>query len=287
MKRKPSFPLFFIGPALIYLLALILFPLAFSLVVSFYRLDLAAGAVWEFVGSANYAALLDDDTFQISLLRTGLFVVSAVSLELTAGLILALLLNREIRGKRIFRVVFLFPVMIGSLVAGFIWRLLYHSNGPPSYFAFLVGVGQIAWLGSTTIAPVSIILTDVWQWTPFMMLVLLAGLQTIPHETYEAAVVDGASRRQILRHITIPMLVPVIVVAVLIRAIDAFKIFDIIYILTSGGPGTSTYVVSLYAYLVGFKSLNVGYAAAMSYVLNFIVVGVSTIYIRTLRRKER
>lgn len=284
MKRlSPSF--FSVGPAVAYLVAFVIFPLAFSAVVSFYYIDLPTGR-WNFVGSQNYLELLDDSTFITSLGRTVMFVVSMVSVEIGLGLVLALILNSEMRGKRFFRIVFLFPISIGALTVGFIWRLIYHQSGPANYLLTLVGFGRVPWLGDVAIAPISIVLTDAWQWTPFMMLVLLAGLQSIPQDIYEVAVVDGASRWSILRYITLPMLSGIVAVAAIIRSIDAFKIFDIIYILTSGGPGTSTYVVSLYDYYQGFKSLNIGYAASMSWVLNFVLVIFFVVFVRTALRRR-
>ncbi|MBS7649707.1 sugar ABC transporter permease, partial [Candidatus Bathyarchaeota archaeon] len=186
-------------------------------------------------------------------MQTLKFVSIAVALEFTLGFILALILNQDIRGGRIYRFICILPMMLMPTIIGFIWKFLYHGDiGLINYVLSFLGIQRRPWLGNADTAMYAIILTDVWQWTPFCFLVLLAGLQSLPIEPFEAAKIDGASRWLIFKNITIPLLKPSIIVALLFRTIDSFKIFDLIYVMTHGGPGNATMVMSLYIYRWAF-----------------------------------
>ena len=279
----------FVLPAVILLIVITIFPLVYSLTLSFFHWDLRRPLGWRFAGFSNYArALFSDHRFHRSLITTGIIGVSAVLLEFVLGLGLALLLSRKLVGKRILTTLLVMPVMISPVVAALMWRMLYHEKyGAINAIVRLLGFGNgPSWLGSPSLAPFSVVLVDAWQWTPLFMMILLAGLQSIPIEPHESALVDGASRPQVFWYITLPMLKLSIIAALLIRLVDVIKLFDTVFILTSGGPGSSTETVSYYVYLVGFRFFRVGYAASLSYLLLAIVVVIALGFLRILRERK-
>lgn len=277
----------FLLPAVILILLFSLFPLFFSLVLAFLSWDLSrlTGGV-RFIGLENFITLVNDARFWNTARVTLTFVVGAVSLEYLVGLGVALLLNQDIRFRRFFRVVFLMPMMLTPAAVAYAGRMLFNEGqGPVNHIIKLLGGPQVPWFSHPSLALPSLILVDTWEWTPFMMIVLLAGLQSLPPEVYEAARVDGANDWQIFRHITFPMLAPVSVTVILIRALEAFKLFDIVTVMTGGGPGTATEPVTLYAYLVGMKNGNLGYASAIAYSLLIMVVISSTLFLKLVRQR--
>jgi multiple sugar transport system permease protein len=269
------------APAVVLILLLSVFPLVYSLGLSFLQWDLQTPER-PFVGLRNYAQALADARVYGALGNTALITVVAVALELALGLALALLLVDELRGKGVIIPLLMLPVMMTPIVVAFTWRMLWDAQ----YGAInqILGVFsnepvRIVWLGSKSTALFAMTVTEVWQWTPFMFLILLAGLAGISPELYEAASIDGASYWQGLRFITLPALAPVIAVAVLFRALDAFKVFDLVYIFTQGGPGTSTETISWYIYQLGFKFFRMGYAAAISYLVLIVLSVLATLYV--------
>jgi multiple sugar transport system permease protein len=277
----------FLLPAVILILLFSLFPLFFSLVLAFLSWDLSrlTGGV-RFIGLENFITLVNDARFWNTARVTLTFVVGAVSLEYLVGLGVALLLNQDIRFRRFFRVVFLMPMMLTPAAVAYAGRMLFNEGqGPVNHIIKLLGGPQVPWFSNPSLALPSLILVDTWEWTPFMMIVLLAGLQSLPPEVYEAARVDGANDWQMFRHITFPMLAPVSVTVILIRALEAFKLFDIVTVMTGGGPGTATEPVTLYAYLVGMKNGNLGYASAIAYSLLIMVIISSTLFLRLVRQR--
>lgn len=173
------------------------------------------------------------------------------------------------------------------MVVGIMWRLLYNPElGTLNYLLELFGFKPINWLGEPSLALPSVIMADVWEWTPFMALILLAGLQALPRDPFEAAIVDGASPLQLFKHVTLPLLQPTIMVAVLLRMMDAFKTFDLIFVLTKGGPGMSTEVLSYYTYRYGFKFFHIGQASALSYILLAIIIFITQVLMRYLKAGE-
>lgn len=278
---------FFLTPAAILILVLSIFPLLFSLALTFVSWDLSRleGGI-RFIGLNNFITLAKDTRFWHTARVTLTFVVGAVALQYCVGLGVAMLLNQEIRFRRFFRVVFLIPMMLTPAAVGYVGRMLFNeSMGPINDIIKHLGLPVVKWVSSTSMALPTLILVDTWEWTPFMMIVLLAGLQSLPPEVFESARVDGASDLQIFRHITFPMLLPVSLTVILIRALEAFKLFDIVVVMTGGGPGTATETVTMYAYLVAMKNGNLGYASAIAYSLLIMVTIFTMLFLNNLRRR--
>ena len=270
-------------PALLFLLAVSIAPLLYSLVVSFLRYNLMNPERRGFIGLRNFQLLLESPDFWNSLLVTFEFVAIAVSLELVLGLGLALILSRELPGMGLFRSLILVPLALAPVVVGLLWRFMLGTEyGVLNYFISLLGFSRTDFLSNTTLALPVIALVDVWQWTPFMFLILLAAIQALPHDPYEAAAIDGASTWETVVHITLPQLKYPILVALLLRTIDAFRIYDLIFMMTRGGPVNATDTLSWSVYNVGFRTFNMGYAAALSWIMLIIVTVVVTIFIRLL-----
>jgi len=285
LKRKNFILLMF--PALIVLVGISVFPFIYCVYTSFHFYDLtkpARGTPW--IGVTNYSLLVHDSRFWHSLKITLYFIVGGVSIELALGYIIASLLN-EVKAGNVLLPLFLIPMIIPPVVVGLIWRLMYdHTLGIINYFLKSLKFSPQAWLGSESLALPSIIITDVWEWTPFMALILLAGLQSLPQEPYEAAKIDGAGIWATIKYITLPMLKPIILVAILLRTMDAFKWFDTIYIMTSGGPGIATETASLYSYLIAFNFFNIGKGSAFSVIMIATVTLFCIFYIRMITGKE-
>jgi multiple sugar transport system permease protein len=220
-----------------------------------------------------------------SVKTTLIFAAAVVPTELVLGMILALLLNEELRFRSLYRTALIIPMVLAPVVVGILFRLLYNIDfGLPNYLLENVfHLPRIDWFGNPNLSLVAIMTMDIWQWTPFMFLVLLAGLQSIPVDLYEAARVDGASAWQSFWRITLPLLRSTILIGLLVRTMDALRIFDQVYVTTQGGPGTSTEVVSFYIYKEAFKFTHITYAAALVIVLLLITLVISVFYVRLLR----
>lgn len=282
----------FLAPALIAIILLTIFPFIYSLYLSLINYELGRPHLEiRFVGLDNFISAVKDVRFLQALVRTFIFVACVVTVEFFLGLALALALNREFRGRSAVITALTIPFMIAPVAVGFLWWTLYDPNyGPMNHLVvdiLRLSPKNIAWTADPNVALFSIILVDIWQYTPFMTLILLAGLRSIPVEPYESALIDGASGFSLLRYITLPLLKPAILTALLIRTIDSFKIYDIVYLLTYGGPGTSTEVASFYIYLRGFKHFRISYAAALSYIILIISAVLITLLIRSIRRMGR
>ncbi len=274
-------PYIFLAPAVITLLALTIYPFVYSIYVSLFSFK--GGNPFQFIGLDNYARLLKDGEFWNSIEVVILYTVFSVALELIFGLALALFFTQPLRLRGLWRSLMIVPMMLTPVVIGVIWRLMYDPNfGVIDYLLRGVGLPAVEWLSHETLAFVAVVLVDIWNWTPFMFLIILAGLQSLPIEPFEAAQMDGASRLQILRDHTLPMLAPTLLVALLVRSMDAMRIFDQIYIMTGGGPGISTEVSSLYLYKTAFLFSDFGYAAAGLFVLLILITLLSRIYLRFL-----
>src|SRR6185312_17467437 len=238
---------------------------------------------------ANFARLASDQFFLAALAHTLFYATAALTVEFLLGLGLAVLMNSKLRGRGFFRALLLIPMMLPAVVVGVVWRLLLNPNyGPINSGLRAAGMNTdlLTWTATPKLAMFSVILVDCWQWTPFMFLVLLAGLQAIPQEPYEAAMIDGASAWQTFRHVTLPLLRPAMLIALLLRTMDLLRVFDQIFILTEGGPGLATETLGLYIYRTAFRFSNFGYAAAMSFVLLIITNIISAGYIRLLQTRE-
>ncbi|MGA2237982.1 MAG: sugar ABC transporter permease [Candidatus Bathyarchaeia archaeon] len=279
----------FLIPCMIVLACLAIFPTIYSLYLTFCSWELS-GAVqlWPvFNGGQNWVRLVQDTRFWSDLGTTLVFAAGAVSIEFIVGLGMAMLLNRQIPGRGILRVIFLIPMMATPVVVGYTFRMLFNmEHGPVNYFLSLIGAPALNWLGDSAVALPAMILADAWEWTPFMILVLLAGLQAIPQEPYEAALVDGAGPWQVFRYVTFPMLTPVMTVAVILRLVETLKIFDILYVVTAGGPGISTESLSLYVQIVGLTQMSLGYGSNVAYGLLVLVIIVATIFLNRMRRQK-
>jgi len=276
-------PYLLIAPALLLVLAVVVYPLIDGIRTStgFYRF----GRRLRGVGFDNYHQALNDPAFRDALWVTAKFVFLAVALETTLGLALALLCAREIRFIRVVRASLIVPMIVTPVVVGIVFRLIYASDvGLLSALAQGVGLSPPEILGQETPAFLGLVLLDVWEWTPLMFLILLAGIQSLPIEPFEAARVDGAGAwRTFLDH-TLPMLKPVLLVAIVLRTIDALTTFDQVYVLTHGGPGTATQLVSIYGYDTFFRFQQFGYAAAMLLMVALVVIAASIVGVRVLRR---
>lgn len=276
----------FLVPAIVYLLILGVFPLLFSLRLVFGAWNAGQKDV-TWVGLANIQRLLVDERFWDSLLRTLIFVAVAAGLELIIGCAVALALQNVTRGKNWMRVAFALPMLLPPIAVSFSWKMLFDFNrGPINYTLSEIGLPKVAWLAGQQSSLISLIIVDLWQWTPFIMLAALAALESLSVELYEAATVDGASRWELLKSITLPLIKPYLVAIVLLRAIDAFKVFDTIYILTGGGPGTATEMLTFYAYVAGFRPFNMGFTATVSWALVLVMTVVFVLFLRAFRRIE-
>jgi multiple sugar transport system permease protein len=275
----------FLAPALIVTVAIMLYPLVFSLRTSFESYQLARPDEREFIGLDNYRWTIQSPNFLNAITVTLVFTLVAVSLEFLLGLALALLVNREFRGQGVVRTVLMLPLFLTPSVVGLLFvRLYYPGDGLVPLFLSLFGLDHnFPLLGTRTTALPAIILMDVWRTTPFMFLVLLAGLQSLPQEVLEAAQIDGASAWQSLKSITLPLLMPLILVALTIRGMDAFREFDTFILLTGGGPGQATEVISMMAYILAFRAYDIGKASAVAWVILILVLGFSVFFVRKLR----
>lgn len=275
----------FLGPALLLTVAIMLYPLVFSLTASFQAYNLTRPDDRTYVGLENYVWTINAPSFLNSVGLTLLFTFVAVTLEFLLGLGFAMLLNREFRFQGIVRTIMMLPLFLTPSVVGLIFvRLYYPGDGLVPLFLTLFGFDRnFPLLASPSTALPSIILVDVWRTTPFMFLVLLAGMQSMPQEVIEAAQIDGASPWQILRGVTLPLLMPLILIALTIRGMDAFREFDTIMLLTGGGPGQATEVISMMAYLLAFRSYDIGRASAVAWVILLLVLGFSIFFVKKLR----
>ena len=271
-----------VAPSVVLIVSLTIFPILYLLWISLLDWDLQrAGRA--FVGLANYAGALQDRRMWEALAHTLLIMVVAVTAELVLGLVLAEVLAGPLPGKRVVIPLLILPVIMSPIVAGYGWRMLWDTQYGPinQLLGWLLGRPvTLVWLINSKTVYFSLIVTEVWQWTPFMFLALLAGLVAISPEIHEAAAIDGAGRWQRFWQITLPLVRPLMLVALLIRALDVFKIFDTVFSLTFGGPGTFTETITLYVYLLGFRNFRLGYTAAMAVLVLALVSLATTVLLR-------
>ena len=272
-KRDQLFGIFLTLPGLATLLIIIVFPIIFTIITSFYDYTLLNPHHDSFVGLDNYQVVIEEDYIGDSVLITSQFVLSTVLIEFFIGFIIALSLNKVKRFKTVYYVILLAPLMINPVVVGLIWRMILHTElGIFNYLLKLLDINRVNWLGDNDTAFWTIVFVDIWHQVSFMTILLLAGLSALPREPYEAARMDGASSLRCLISITLPLMRPVITVAILLRLIFSIKTFDIIYIMTKGGPGISTDLVSYFIYRSAFFGLDIGRASALSVGLLIIVL---------------
>jgi multiple sugar transport system permease protein len=291
LKRKQWEPFAFASPSLFLIGLVVVFPLIYAFYLSLQNFDLSVGPDHDYVGAKNYVeALTRDARFWGSVWNTGVIILPSLILELLLGLGVALLLNRKIHGRPIITALIAIPAMVSPVMAAMAWRMLFGVKyGAINNLGRQLGVIDVYfdWFGSTFMSIVAIVLVEVWHNTPFMMLVLLAGLQSIPQELYDAAKADGASTRQSFWHVTLPLLKFTMAVGIMIRLIDLTKLFGLIFVLTFGGPGSSTETVAFNTYLVGFNDFRMSYAAALSYLIVGGTLVLTLVFLWITRVRER
>jgi multiple sugar transport system permease protein len=269
-----------LAPALAYLLAFAIYPLLYSLRLSFTDLTAATGT-GNWVGFRNYRDLMADPQFWNATLNSAVMVGSAVALQVVLGTALALFFNLQLKGAWIVRGILVLPMLITPIVVGVMWRALLNPDwGIVNWAIKSVGLTPPNWLGSIEMAMKTLVLVDVWQWTPFVFIIVYARLQALPEDLFEAAQIDGAGAFQVFHYMTLPLLMPAIIFAAVFRAVDAFRSFDLIYGLSYGGPARSTTTLSFFAFQNGFQFQNYGYAAAVSYTMLAILIVGTTVLLR-------
>lgn len=284
-----ALPALLMAPAITFLMLVTLPPFLFAVGASLTNWKLNSGRPVEFVGLDNYRELLHEPGFAAIVGNTAIYTVTAVGLTFVLGFGIALLLKRVTVGKNLYQTLLLLPMVSTPLVIALVFRYMYNSNyGVITWALSLVGITDISLLGDPATAMGAVLLVEVWQWTPFATLVLLAGLEGVPKRPYEAAAVDGASAWQTFRMVTLPHLKGVIAVVLLIRFMDSFRAFDLVYIMTTGGPGTQTETLILSAWRSSFLYFDLGRGAALSIVMLYVVVVTSWVFMRSINaRKER
>jgi multiple sugar transport system permease protein len=262
-------PYLFLTPALAILAIALMYPIGYMIYASFLDWN-PSQRIGEasFVGWRNYLFLLNDPKFRESFGVTLIFAASVVSIEMVLGVGLAMLLDRNIRGLSLLRTLFILPMMIAPIVVGLMWRLMYHPTvGIFNRTLKGMGLSPVPWLSDANWALASIVIADIWQWTPFIFILALAALQSLPRSALEAARIDGANGWQQILHIKLPLMLPVLIVTCLLRLIDAFKVLEVVLVLTNGGPGLSTEILSLRISRTASEFRELGKAAAMSNIL--------------------
>jgi multiple sugar transport system permease protein len=282
----------FVTPTVALLLAINIFPLLWMIRLSFTSLNLSMSYLpLRFVGLDNYADILDDEDVWIRLQTTAQFVISTVTLEVLVGFGLALLINRQFRSHSFWTTIILLPMMLSPAVVGNFWTLLFQPQiGPFNYVVSLftgIAPSSFSMTGEVALAPWTIVLVDAWMWAPYVMLICLAGLRSIPDYIYEAAEVDRASPWRQFWSITLPMVMPFLMLAVLFRAIENFKMFDMVNLLTSGGPGSTTELISITLKRAAFEKWRTGYSSALAIILFVTVFGAANIYVKALNRVKQ
>jgi multiple sugar transport system permease protein len=282
--RNDPIKYYFIWPALIVVLAISIFPLIYSLTTSFMSYRLLGGAAPRFVGLNNYITLIMAERFWQVTITTSIIAFISVAFQYVIGFAVALALHAKVPGERLFRVGFLLPMLIAPVAVALIARQVFNpTNGPLNEFMLLFGLPNLPFLTQTNWALGAIITVEVWQWTPFIILMLLAGLQTLPDDVYEAAALENASKWQQFWGITFPMMLPISAAVVFIRLIESYKIIDTVFVMTGGGPGISTETLTLFAYQEGFKKFNLGYTSALSFLFLITITVIGVVYLAILK----
>jgi multiple sugar transport system permease protein len=272
-------------PALVVVAAVIVFPWLFTVYMSAF--DWKIGSVAHFVGLDNYTGLLTNQRFLEAIVRTFYFTALAVIVPLLAGTAAALVFHREFRGRGVLRAIFTMPMMATPVAVALVWTMMFHpQQGVLNYLLSLVHLPPSLWVYSPTLVIPSLVMVEVWHWTPLVMLIVLGGLASLPTEPYESARLDGATEWQLFRHITLPLIAPFLVLAAVIRTIDAVKAFDTIYVISQGGPGTASETINLYLYLQAFAFYNVGNASAVVVVFFAIILSLALLLLHVRQRAK-
>lgn len=275
----------FVLPALIVVGAVIIFPWAFTLWMSGQQWQLGSSQI--FVGFDNYVRLAFDARFWTALLHTLLYTALSVIAPLVLGILAALVFDSKIPFRGVLRGIFVMPMMATPVAVALVWTMMFHPQlGVLNYLLSLVGIPPQAWIYEQSTVIPSLVLVETWQWTPLVMLIVLGGLAALPREPYEGAEIDGANAWQKFRYITLPLVLPFVMVAVIIRSIDALKSFDIIYAMTQGGPGTASETINIYLYNVAFSYYDVGYGSAIAVVF-FVIIVIMALMLVYLQQRSR
>jgi len=285
---KKFIPYVFVLPTVAILFFIVIYPMIYSFYMSLHDWRLTRINMITYIGINNYINLLRDPLFLRAIVNTLVFAGCSVSVQFVLGLGIAFLLFGELRGVRVFRSLIFTPVILAPVIIGLIWRYMYYTEG--GVFTYLSNLLRIPLdrgvLNYPSWALFGVVIADVWEWTGFVALVLLAGLQGLPREPYESAQIDGASRWQLFRFITLPLLKPVILIVLLFRTIDALKVFDKVYAMTNGSPGNATVTVTFLAFQKGLRFFDMGQAASVTWILGFLIIGVTQVYIKLIRGGE-
>jgi multiple sugar transport system permease protein len=283
-RRQKRYRLFIV-PALVVVGVVIIFPWTFTVWMSTF--DWKIGSVAHFVGLENYVKLVGNQRFHESIVHTLYFTALAVVAPLVLGTAAALIFHREFPFRGVLRSIFTLPMMATPVAVALVWTMMFHpQQGVLNYLLSLVGLPPSLWVYSPTLVIPSLVLVEVWHWTPLVMLIVLGGLAALPVEPYESARLDGASEWQLFRYITLPLVAPFLVVAAVIRTIDAIKAFDTIFVITQGGPGTASETINLYLYLQAFAFYNVGNASAVVVVFFVIILALALLLLHVRQRTQ-
>ena len=282
--RVGNYPLYMVLPAVIVLLLLTIYPFIYLVYVSLHIWPISPNLPKIFLGFGQFTYLFSNPSFIESMQVTINLTVVGVSLQISLGTLLAILLSTKSKFTNYFTLPFMIPVFIAPVVVGLIWKFMFNYDlGILNYLLNVIGLESINWLGTTTSAFWSVVLIDTWQWTPFTTLIIKAGLDSVDPTPQEAAYVDGATRFQIFRFVTFPAIAPIFTVALLFRTLDAFKAFDIIYVVTRGGPGGSTYVLGYNIWKTAFYQNQLGLSAAMSVIMIIIATIFALILVKIMK----
>jgi multiple sugar transport system permease protein len=283
-RRRRSY-FYFITPTLVVVGAVIIFPWLYTLWMSAF--DWTIGSTAHYVGLGNYEKLFTNQRFGEAVLHTFYFTALAVAAPLVLGTAAAMIFHREFPYRGMLRGLFIMPMMATPVAVALVWTMMFHpQQGVLNYLLSLIGLPPSLWVYSPTVVIPSLVLVEVWHWTPLVMLIVLGGLAALPTEPYESARLDGASEWQLFRFITLPLVAPFILVAAVIRTIDALKTFDTIYVITGGGPGTASETINLYLYLQAFAFYNIGTASAVVVVFFVIVLALALLLLH-VREKTK
>ncbi len=281
-NTQAHMPYLFILPALFMMVAGLVYPVLDSFYLSLF--DWKVGMDWrdaEFVGFTNFIHMIQDKGMWESVSVTLRFALFTIVIEMVLGVSLALMLERPLFGASVFRTVFILPLMMSPVVVGLIWRYLFDARvGWINHYLGKIGIEPILWLGDPQWAFAAIVITDIWQWTPFIFIIVIAGLQALPSEVIEASDIDGTNWWQRIFYVKLPMIKSILIIALLMRLIDVFKGLEVMYILTGGGPGRATEVLSLHIYNRAFETQQLGFASAVAVLLILIVFALSVLILK-------
>ena len=288
LKRKDDYSFYaLVAPAFVLLFALTVVPILFSLIISFFNFKLTQMNNIRFAGFDNFIRAFQDRNFRESVRTTIIQVVTTVSGQMILGMAAALLLSREGRLIRILRSLYIIPMMITPIVTGLMFRMMFNADmGIFNYLLSLIGISPVNWLGDGRNALITVIVTDIWLSTPFVTMILMAGVQSVSQDYYDAAIIDGVNGIQQFFYITVPLIKPMILLALLFRIMDAIRRYDSIMAMTAGGPGTATQTLNIYSYYQGFSYYSIGYSSALSLIMLIIIFSISLVLLKRIQSSD-